>query len=158
MTDAYETPGSLIEAEKKLNSALDNLQQNLEDVESLSGIGEAFAAASNANKTTVEEFLKTSQAFGKSSAELVDSLDKTAEMIKKDNLATSRKIEQTSQEIPGLIEKLGSEIQKNQKRHSSLFSEVTAKLEIVDTISKLSAGTSAVAVLLLIYLIFGAAK
>ena len=81
MTEPYETPPSLVDAEQRLNEALNKLKQNLDGVEELSGIVNAFSDASDANKATVAAFLEASRSFEKSSAATLEALKSLAQSI-----------------------------------------------------------------------------
>ena len=81
MTEPYQTPPSLVDAEKRLNEALDELKQNLDGVEALSGIASAFSDASDANKAAVAAFLEASSSFEKSSAATSASLESLTQSI-----------------------------------------------------------------------------
>ena len=97
MTEPYQTPPSLIDAEKRLNESLDKLTKGLEGVEALSGIAAAFSDASNANKEAVAAFQEASRSFEKSSAASLASLESLAQRV----VENQREFSETLLEIRG---------------------------------------------------------
>ena len=105
MTESYQTPPSLVNAEQQLSEALDKLKQNLDGVEALSGIASAFSEASDANKTTVAAFLEASSSFEKSSSVISTSLESLAQSMEENQ----RKFSET---LSGIREELSSQTGK----------------------------------------------
>ena len=105
MTESYQTPPSLVDAEKRLNEALDELKQNLDGVEAMSGIASAFSDASDANKAAVAAFLEASNTFEKSSAATSASLEFLAQSIEENQ-------SEISETFSGIREELRSQNEK----------------------------------------------
>ena len=105
MTEPYQTPLSLVDAEQRLNEALNELKQNLDGVEALSGIASAFSDASDANKAAVAAFLDASRSFEKSSAATSASLESLAQSIEENQ-------REFSETLSGIREELSSQNKK----------------------------------------------
>ena len=97
MAEPYQTPPSLVDAEQRLNEALDKLTKGLEGVEALSGVASAFSDASHANKAAVAAFQEASSSFENSSAATLASLESLAQRV----VENQRKFSKTLSEIRG---------------------------------------------------------
>ena len=106
MTEPYQTPPSLVDAEQRLNEALEELKQNLDGVEALSGIASAFSDASDANKAAVAAFLEASNSFEKSSAATSASLESLAQSIEKNQRGFSETLSGIRKELSSQNEKI----------------------------------------------------
>lgn len=112
MTEPYETPPSLVDAEQRLNEALNKLKQNLDGVEALSGIVNAFSDASDANKATVAAFLEASRSFEKSSAATSESLKSLAQSIEDNQSQFDEALDTFDDELSKIRGELSSQNEK----------------------------------------------
>ena len=99
MAEIYQTPPSLVDAERRLNEALDELKQNLDDVEALSGVANAFSDASDANKAAVAGFLEASRSFETSLADTSASLKSLAQSIEESQREFSESLSRVRKEL-----------------------------------------------------------
>lgn len=81
MNEPYQTPPSLVDAEQKLSTALQDLEKNIDGVEELSGIASSFSEASEANRAVVSAFHEASNAYEKSSFDTLASLETLSSKI-----------------------------------------------------------------------------
>jgi hypothetical protein len=108
MNEPYQTPPSLVDIEEKLSTALQDLQQNLDGVEELTGIASSFSKASEANIAVITAFKDASNSYEKSSTVTMTALEVLSNKIKENQNEFSETLNEIRNELNFQKGKMGT--------------------------------------------------